>query len=153
MTDLPILAQRRIEAAFAKGIYEEMKAEFGEDAARRILGKAVAKMARAGATALAEAAGSAPGLDGFRAVFPRWTADDALEVEVLQSTPTAFDFNVRRCLYAEMYRAMGIAELGAVLSCNRDAAFCDGYDPKLRLTRTQTIMQGASHCDFRYRYG
>jgi hypothetical protein len=26
-----------------------------------------------------------------------------------------------------------------------------GYDPKLKLTRTQTIMGGASHCDFRYR--
>ena len=27
---LPILTQRRIEAAFAKGVYDEMKAELGE---------------------------------------------------------------------------------------------------------------------------
>ena len=33
-----------------------------------------------------------------------------------------------------------------------DGAFCEGYDPRLKLERTQTIMQGASHCDFRYRY-
>jgi hypothetical protein len=38
-----------------------------------------------------------------------------------------------------------------VLSCNRDATFCEGYDPRIKLTRTQTIMGGASHCDFRYR--
>ena len=59
---------------------------------------------------------------------------------------------VTRCRYAEMYRAMGLAELGAILSCNRDGAFCEGYDPKLKLERTQTIMGGASHCNFRYRY-
>jgi hypothetical protein len=153
MTDLPILTQRRIEAAFAKGVYEEMTAELGEATARRILGNAVIKLARAGAAAMAEAAGGAPGLDGFRAIQSRWTAEDALTIDVVQSTPTAFDFNVHRCRYAEMYRAMGLAELGGLLSCNRDGAFCEGYDPKLTLTRTQTLMQGASHCDFRYRYG
>ena len=26
-----------------------------------------------------------------------------------------------------------------------------GFNPKLTLERTQTIMQGASHCDFRFR--
>jgi hypothetical protein len=38
---LPILTQRRIEAAFAKGIFDEMKAELGEAAAKRILANAV----------------------------------------------------------------------------------------------------------------
>jgi hypothetical protein len=47
---------------------------------------------------------------------------------------------------------MGLGEIGHLLSCNRDRAFCEGYDPKLKLERTQTIMQGASHCDFKYRY-
>ena len=49
-----------------------------------------------------------------------------------------------------MYRALGIPELGAVLSCNRDAALIEGFNPAIRLTRTQTIMQGAPCCDFRY---
>jgi hypothetical protein len=52
-----------------------------------------------------------------------------------------------------MYRAMGLGEIGHLLSCQRDATFCEGYDPKLKMTRTQTIMQGADRCDFRYRYG
>jgi len=26
----------------------------------------------------------------------------------------------------------------------------EGFGPDIGLTRTQTIMQGASHCDFRY---
>jgi len=138
---LPILTQRRIEAAFAKGIFDEMKAELGEETARRILTNAVVKLAK-----------SAPaGLDGFRAVLPRWTAEDALAIDVVKSTPTEFHFNVTRCRYAEMYRELGIPELGAILSCNRDGAFCEGFDPRLKMARTQTLMGGASHCDFRYR--
>jgi hypothetical protein len=38
-----------------------------------------------------------------------------------------------------------------VLSCNRDSALIEGFNPEVNLTRTQTLMQGASHCDFRYR--
>ena len=69
-----------------------------------------------------------------------------------EQTDTSFAFNVVRCRYAETYKAMGLGEIGHLLSCNRDGAFCEGYDPKLKLERTQTIMQGASHCDFKYRY-
>jgi hypothetical protein len=152
MTDLPILTQRRIEAGFAKGVYEEMKAELGEEAAKRILTNAVVKMARETAAEMAKQAENGPSLDSFRAIQPRWTAEDALRTDVVKSTATEFHFNVVKCRYSEMYRAMGLAELGAILSCNRDGAFCEGYDPKLKLTRTQTLMGGAEHCDFRYNY-
>lgn len=152
MTDLPILTQRRIEAGFAKGVYEEMKAELGVEAAKRILTNAVVKMARETAAEMAKQSKNMPSLDKFRAIQPRWTAEDALRTEVVKSTPTEFHFNVIKCRYAEMYREMGLAELGAILSCNRDGAFCEGFDPKLKLTRTQTLMGGATHCDFRYDY-
>jgi hypothetical protein len=153
MTDsMPILTRRRIEAEFARGIYDEMKADLGETVARRILTTAVVKMARTTAARMAaEAPGGAPTLDSFRAIQHLWTAEDALRTEVLASTPTTFDFNVTRCRYAEMYRDMGLSDLGAILSCNRDGAFCEGYDKRLKLTRTQTLMGGATHCDFRYR--
>jgi hypothetical protein len=149
---MPILIRRRIEAEFAKGVYDEMASEIGAEAAERILSAAVVKMARATASQLAQEAPTGKAdLDSFRAIQPRWTAEDALRIEVLDSSPTTFDFNVIQCRYAEMYREMGLAELGAVLSCNRDGAFCEGYDPALKLTRTQTILGGAAHCDFRYK--
>jgi hypothetical protein len=80
-----------------------------------------------------------------------WTQDHALEIEVLAQDGDQFDFNVTRCRYAELYQALGIPELGAVLSCNRDWALIQGFNPAVELTRTQTIMQGAPYCDFRYR--
>jgi hypothetical protein len=151
MSDLPILTQRRIEAAFAKGIYQEMALAFGAEAAKKVLTDAVVKMAKATAAEMAkQAPGGEPTLDSFRAIQPRWTAEDALRIDVVKSTATEFHFNVTKCRYSEMYRDMGLADLGAVLSCNRDGAFCEGYDPKLKLQRTQTLMGGGTHCDFRY---
>jgi hypothetical protein len=79
-----------------------------------------------------------------------WTRDDALEIDVLEQSPHTLAFNVRRCRYAELYRRLGIAELGASLSCTRDFALIAGFNPKISLRRTQTIMNGAPYCDFRY---
>jgi hypothetical protein len=113
----------------------------------------VIKLAKQTAAEMArEAPGGKASLDAFRSILPRWTAEDALRFDVVKSTEREFEFNVTRCRYAEMYRAMGLADLGAVLSCNRDGAFCEGYDLRLKLQRTQTLMGGATHCDFRYRW-
>ena len=68
----------------------------------------------------------------------------------LSRSPNKLDFNVKRCRYAEMYREMGIGEIGDLLSCQRDGDFCIGYNAEIEFRRTQTIMGGASHCDFRY---
>jgi len=146
---LSILEQRRIEAAFAKGIFEEMTAALGDAQATEILSRAIIKLARAaGATIAADAPERS--IAHFADAMERWKLDDALRIEVLRQDETHFDFNVTRCRYAESYREMGLAKLGAVLSCNRDGALCEGYDPKLKLERTQTIMGGATHCNFRY---
>jgi hypothetical protein len=50
-----------------------------------------------------------------------------------------------------VYKELGEPELGFLLACSSDFAFAEGLGPDINLTRTQTIMQGASHCDFRYK--
>jgi hypothetical protein len=152
MAEMPILTRRRIEAEFAKGIYAEMVHEFGAEAAKRVLARAVIAMAREAARGFAEAAPEGASLAHFRAIQSLWRAEDALTIEEIPAAPDEFHFNVTRCRYAEMYRERGLGELGALLSCQRDAAFCEGYHPALTLARTQTLMQGATHCDFRYRW-
>jgi hypothetical protein len=151
MTD-SILERRRIEAEFAKGIYGTLVEEVGLDRARDILAKAIIKLAReSGAAFASRKPDGKPDLLDFADLLHLWTMNDALTMDVLVREPDRLDFNVTRCRYAEMYRALGVADLGGVLSCNRDGAFCEGYNPDIHLTRTQTIMEGASHCDFRYR--
>ena len=89
-------------------------------------------------------------LTHFAASLELWKKDDALQTDVLEQTDERFAFNVTRCRYAELYRALGIPELGALLSCNRDFALIEGFNPDVKLKRTQTIMEGAPFCDFRF---
>jgi hypothetical protein len=149
-TDLPILEQRRIEANIIKPIYEEMVSRLGKDEAASILKAAITKDLVAQGAAYAQSERFEPTLETFHHLLPQWTACGALEVDMLVEEDQKVHYNVTRCKYAEMYRDMDLAEIGHILSCGRDGTFCTGYNPKIKLERTQTIMQGASHCDFRY---
>ncbi len=79
-----------------------------------------------------------------------WCEEEALVIDVLKENEDEFHFNVTRCLYAEIYQKLDETELGKCLSCERDFPFNDGFNPEITLVRTQTIMEGADHCDFRY---
>jgi hypothetical protein len=78
------------------------------------------------------------------------TVRAALETEALKKSDTELHVNVTRCQYAEFFKGLGLPELGYLLSCNRDFAMVESFDPRIALRRTQTIMEGASHCDFRF---
>ncbi len=67
----------------------------------------------------------------------------------VQPTPNN-RFDVTRCRYAELYEKAEMKELGFCLSCCRDELFTKGFNPRMKLLRTQTIMQGSSLCDFRF---
>ncbi len=151
MQNLPILERRRIEAQILKCVHEVIEAEDGREKADAVIGTAVTRSAIDQGRAFAEALGHAPDLKDFADILPNWTREDALVIETIAATADALDFNVLRCRYAEMYREMGLGRIGHLLSCNRDGDFCTGYNPDMKLTRTQTLMGGASHCDFRYR--
>ncbi|MBC7157513.1 MAG: L-2-amino-thiazoline-4-carboxylic acid hydrolase, partial [Rhodobacteraceae bacterium] len=110
----------------------------------------IVAIAREQGAALAEANGDTA--DAFAGTLRHWTRDDALTIEVLEQGPTRLHFDVTRCRYAEMYRALGIADLGALLSCNRDNALIEGFNPGARLERAQTILGGAPCCTFRYEF-
>lgn len=149
---LSMIEKRRIEAEILKHVYDTLKASIGVDAAKAAIGEAVRRSAVEQAQRFAAQSAEGPSLQGFIAMQPLWTAEGALEVGEVGRSANTYDFNVVRCRYSEMYKAMGLGEIGHLLSCQRDGTFCEGYDPKLKLERTQTIMQGASHCDFRFSY-
>ena len=61
------------------------------------------------------------------------------------------DIDVSGCKYAKLFHELGEPDLGFLLICSQDYPLFEGFSPEVELTRTQTIMQGASHCDFRFR--
>ena len=150
MDPLPILQQRRIEANILKHVYENLCERFGKEQAREIVKETVSQAAIEQGKTFADQIDGDPNLKDFYDILPLWSRDGALEIDVLEASPDKLDFNVKRCRYAEMYREMGIGEIGDLLSCQRDGDFCIGYNAEIEFRRTQTIMGGASHCDFRY---
>lgn len=148
---MPIIERRRIEAEIVGHLYRELVTRFGEGPAREVVDAAIRNAAVAHGEKCCSDLGHMPDFTDFEAILPAWTAEDALTIEVKEVGPDRFSYDVIRCRYAETYKEMGLSEIGSLLSCNRDAAFCEGFNPAMRLERTETIMEGGQRCNFRYR--
>ena len=148
---LGVLTRREVEARIMAPVLEALGAKFGDEEVREVVKHTVIDIAKNQGAELASAMGGC-GSSEFLASLSYWTQDNALEIDILDHSDTTLNFNVNRCRYAELYNTLGIPELGAILSCNRDFALIEGFNEKADLTRTQTIMAGASHCNFRYQF-
>jgi hypothetical protein len=122
----------------------------GQDNAVEAATAAVQADAMMAGRAMAEKYGGNTMKELSRVVREVWLEDDAMIIRVLEETEQRFSFDVTRCRYAEVYEKAEMKELGFCLSCCRDEPFTRGFNPRMSLLRTQTIMQGASLCDFRF---
>jgi hypothetical protein len=148
--DVPLIVRREIEARILAPFVEALGQRFGREAVVEVLRATIARIAREQGGQAAVACGGGD-LGALKKLTDKWRQGGALELAVLQHDSAKYEFNVTRCKFAEMYARLGIPELGEVLSCDRDFHASEGFNPHLQLTRTQTIMGGAEHCDFRYR--
>ncbi len=73
-----------------------------------------------------------------------------LTLEIIEDTPQTVEVKVTECLWAKTFREMGAADLGYRLICYRDYADCQGFNPKITLTRSKTLMQGDDCCNHRF---
>lgn len=149
MNAVGLLNRREIEARLLAPLLDALGAELGRERVWEITHKVIREIARQQGAQSGHNL-KANDLEHFAVVQETWKKDNAIQTEVLELTHKKFSFNVFRCRYAEMYHHLGIPELGKMLSCDRDFAFAEGYNPDIKLTRTQTIMEGADICDFRF---
>ncbi len=147
---LPLLHRREIEARIIGPLIAAVRAELGDEKALALLRGVIVDLARQAGAGLARELGEQT-LEAFAASLDRWQEGGALEIDLIEQSADRLSFNVTRFKYAEMYRALGLADLGGSLSCQRDFALIEGFNPDITLERTQTLMEGASHCDFRFR--
>ena len=147
---LPLLEQREIKARVVGPLLRAFADEIGEERTLAIVARVIRGLAHESGAELARRLGEHT-LEAFARSLDRSRENGALELDVLEQSATHLSFNVTRCRYAEMYRALGLQDLGTSLSCQRDYALAQGFNPSIELTRTQTIMEGAPFCDFRFR--
>jgi len=149
LNEIGVLKRREIEARILAPLLQALGERFGREEVLAVAREVIIRLAREQGRELAQSMGG-NALAQLAASLAAWQQDDAMQMELLALNEHEFSFNVTRCRYAELYRALGLEELGAALSCNRDAALIEGFNQNIQLTRTQTIMQGAPFCDFRY---
>jgi hypothetical protein len=147
------LQMRAIQAPIAACLIKEFAKTVGFEKALEVATVAIQSDALTAGKRMAEKLGCNTLKDLARLVREVWSKDDAMTVNFLEETDRNLNFNVTRCGYAELYQKMGILEFGYCLSCSRDEPFIQGFNPRIRLLRTQTIMQRAPFCDFRYEFG
>jgi predicted ArsR family transcriptional regulator len=75
-----------------------------------------------------------------------------VSVEMRRKDREALEFDITSCKFAEFFRALGEPELGGLLMCATDIDIAAAGGEQVSFSRTQTIMQGAAYCNFRYRF-
>jgi hypothetical protein len=73
-----------------------------------------------------------------------------LDLEILELTDKKCQLKVTNCLWAKTFRAMDAGDIGFATICYGDFSGATAFNPKLKLERTNTLMEGQDHCDGTY---
>ena len=145
-----VIEQVKIQAQVLVPLVKALQAELGEQRANALVRKTLGDTFRGYGNEFWRSRKEKNLGQAMSSAFATYAADDALDYTVVEQSPDAFAIDVTGCRFAEFYRELGEPELGFLLVCSADYSVAEGFDADVKLTRTQTIMQGANHCDFRY---
>jgi predicted ArsR family transcriptional regulator len=144
------LQRRKIEGRVLIPFIQALRDKLGENAAREVVDATIRKFAAEDGAKWAATYGQTT--SSLRKVAQElWAGGGSMDVEVVGESEDHLDFNVTRCGYAEFYKELGLSDLGFRVHCNRDHAMLVGFNGQIELSRSQTIMEGATCCDFRFR--
>jgi hypothetical protein len=150
---LPTIDRVKIQAEVLVPILHRLEAALGRERALELLRAAVGDMVRANAAEFVRAAGADRAVPVmWRGISDKrtWEAMHPITVEERRVDATAAEFDVVDCQYAAFFHELDEPDLGFLLVCSADFDMLSDL-PQITLERTQTRMQGATHCDFRYR--
>ena len=148
---ISVLEQAKIQAQVLVPLVKALQAELGEERANAVVRKALGDIYRRLGEQWWQAKGSKHVGENMARAFASFAKGDALDYSVRAQSQDAYEIDVTGCRFAQFYKELGEPELGFLLVCSLDFPFAEGFGADVELTRTQTIMQGASHCDFRYK--
>ena len=80
----------------------------------------------------------------------RLFSDAVHEYEVLRKDREALEVRVTRCAHAEAFRGFNATDVGLRMICMGDHAVVEGFNPRIRFTRTKTMMAGDDCCNFSF---
>lgn len=141
MSKPSVLEAVKIQSLILIPIVRALEEELGKERAHQIVGDAIAESYAQHRCAREKQRDVHPG-DG-ESHFP-------IETRVAENSDERFGFDVTQCDFADYFRSVGEQEIGALLTCGVDFRTEELMRPSWQFSRTQTRMQGAEHCDFRW---
>ncbi|UCE34886.1 MAG: L-2-amino-thiazoline-4-carboxylic acid hydrolase [Deltaproteobacteria bacterium] len=133
-------------------ILRELRKVFGEEVIE-IASKARLAVHREWMKALCKGAPSKASEVFEHSAFSVTAADsDLLVYDVLEDSRKRFAVRIRKCKYADFYKAEGSPEIGYAMHCALDFGEAEAYWPGVSLTRTKTLMQGDDCCNHCYEF-
>ena len=132
-------------------IIKALQAELGEERANALVRKALGDVYRRLGEQWWQAKESKHVGENMALTFASFARGDSIDYSVRAQSQDTYEIDVTGGRYAQFYKELGEPELGFLLVCSSDFPFAERFGPDIKLTRTQTIVQGATHCDFRYK--
>ena len=148
---IPVIERVKIQAQVLVPLVKTLQAELGAERANALVHKALGDVYRRLGEQWWQSKRSTHVGENMASAFASFARGDALDYNVRAQSQDIYEVDVTGCRYAQFYKELGEPELGFLLACSSDFTFAEGLGPDIKLTRTQTIMQGANHCDFRYK--
>ena len=74
----------------------------------------------------------------------------SLTMEIIEDTDTVFEIKVTDCLAAESFLPYKAGDIGYAAVCWGDYNWATDFNPKIKLVRDKTLMQGHDCCNHKY---
>lgn len=132
-------------------LWRGLEAEIGKDKLYAMIKRINDANTKADIATMAKARGLSTLADYVKPFLnPNGVYAKALTVDVVENTPTAVELKVSECLWAKTFLGSKAGDLGYALVCDSDYAAAEGFNPKMRMIRSKTLMQGHDCCNHRY---
>ncbi|MFC2104653.1 L-2-amino-thiazoline-4-carboxylic acid hydrolase [Bacteroidota bacterium] len=89
-------------------------------------------------------------LKNYVAQFKDPYYDNTLTKEIVEESDTVFELKVTECLWAKTFLKRNAGNIGFAAICHGDYSWPKGYNPKIKMVRDKTLMQGNEYCNHRY---
>lgn len=74
----------------------------------------------------------------------------SLTMEIIEDTDKVFEIRVTDCLAAESFLPYKAGDIGYAAVCWGDYNWASDFNPKIKLIRDKTLMQGHDYCNHKY---
>ena len=75
---------------------------------------------------------------------------NSLTMSITEDTAYVHEIKVTECIFATTFLEANAADLGFATVCYADYNMASGFNPKVKMVRDKTLMEGHAYCNHRY---